>query len=308
MNIIMKQSFFLITLIILTLIFHNEVIDGTSSGLLLWYQSLIPALLPFIIITNALSETHAYDILVEHFQKISPNIYRHTAFILGNLCGYPIGAKILNDFVNENHISSVEANELLSVSSQASPMFLLGFVYSLLPADYIPIPVFLTIIYLPVLCLYMIINLRSRKINDNLTQENNEAIRYYTKAYSANNSISVTFMQAVKTMVIIGIYVIIFSIIICILMPRCNNNTSKCFIGFLEITNGLKLISYINIPKKIRTALLMSLTSFGGLCTAFQIKSVLEYSEASIKKYLQDKMILSAGTFLITILYITYCR
>ena len=138
----MKKCFFLITLIIFSLIFHNEVIEGTSSGLILWYQSLIPALLPFIIITNALSETHAYDVLAIHLSTISPNIYRHTAVLLGNLCGYPIGAKILNDFVREGHINSYESNELLSVSSQASPMFLLGFVYNHLPADFIPLPIF----------------------------------------------------------------------------------------------------------------------------------------------------------------------
>lgn len=300
----MKQSFFLITLIILSLIFHTEVINGTSSGLLLWYQSLIPALLPFIIITNALSEIHTYDILAKHFQKISPNIYKHTAVILGNLCGYPIGAKILNDFVNEGHISPFEANELLSVSSQASPMFLLGYVYKLLPEEYIPLPIFLSIIYLPVLALYIIIKLRDRKTNVKLTQENLSVIKPSIKAYSTDISLSGTFMQAVRTIVIIGIYVIIFSILICILIPRCHNNVNSCAIAFLEITNGLRLISSINISTKIQSALIISLTSFGGLCTAFQIKSVLEYSEASIKKYLLDKLILSAGTFLLAILYL----
>lgn len=300
----MKQSIILIILIILTLIFHNEVIEGTSSGLLLWYQSLIPALLPFIIITNALSETHAYDLLARHLCKISPNIYRHNAVLLGNLCGYPIGAKILNDFVRDGHINSFEANELLSVSSQASPMFLLGFVYNLLSPDFMPLPVFLTAIYLPVLILYMNINHKIKNNNNNSSHENLTTEKSNVNAGSTGSSLSGTFMQAVSTMVIIGIYVIIFSILICILIPRCSNNVSKYFIGFLEITNGLKLISSINAPKRILTALLLSLTSFGGLCTAFQIKSVLDYPGSSIKKYLQDKLILSAGTFLLTILYL----
>lgn len=139
-------------LLLLLLIFHSETIAGTQNGLLLWYQTLIPSLLPFILITNALSETNAYQAITLHLKKQPSNcIYEIMAIILGNLCGYPIGGKLINDFARNHYLTPERANKLLSLSSQASPMFLIGYVHLHILKNSIPLPVFLISIYLPVL-------------------------------------------------------------------------------------------------------------------------------------------------------------
>lgn len=297
----MKKAVFLTTLIFLTLIFHNEVTAGTCSGLIIWYRMLIPALLPFIIITNALFETGSYNCITGYFSNQSDRIYIFIAIIFGNLCGYPIGAKILNDFVSSGKINSHTANKLLSFSSQSSPMFLLGFVYPLLPKNSLSIPMFLLSIYLPHIFLYYIFNFYKQGFyteqHPNI-KNNNEANKYL--------NISGTFIQAVNIMVVIGIYVIIFSIILNILLPKLHNNLSKCLLAFMEITNGMNLLNNLDISDTLRCCLLTALSSFGGLCTAFQIKGVLSYEESSIKKYLLDKIIISTGTFILTFLYLKY--
>ena len=297
----MKRSVFLTTLIFLTLIFHNEVMSGTRSGLIVWYRMLIPALLPFIIITNALFETSSYKNLTCYFSNKSERAYILIAIIFGNLCGYPIGAKILNDFVSSQNINSNTANKLLSFSSQASPMFLLGFVYPMLPKKSLSIPVFLLLIYLPHIFLFYIYNFNQS--DSDLKQNSNPEINYESDKHI---NISGTFIQAVNIMVVIGIYVIIFSIVLNILLPKSNNNLSKCLLAFMEITNGMNLINNLNISNTLRCCLLTTLSSFGGLCTAFQIKGVLLYEASSIKKYLMDKIIISSGTFILTFFYLKF--
>ena len=304
---LIMKPIFLISLIFIALIFHNAVIMGTTSGLLLWYRTLVPALLPFIIITNALSETHAYNKISNNLRKYIPYIYGYSTIFLGNLCGYPIGAKILNDFVSDNHLSFDEANSLLSFSSQASPMFLLGYVYPLLNQGSLTIFEFLSLIYIPNIILYLLYRtINCIHISNDIINDNYEGTVKKNIKEPQSINLSGTFMQAVNIIVIIGVYVIIFSIILNILMPVTHNNTAKCLLSFLEITNGLKMISSINIPDEIKTGLILSVSSFGGLCTAFQIKSVLTYSGASIKKYLRDKIILSAGTLVLTMIYISF--
>ena len=293
----MKNFITIILLLFLLLIFHPQTVAGTQNGLLLWYQTLIPSLLPFILVTNALSETNAYQAITFHFGKNSSHcIYEWMAILLGNLCGYPLGAKIINDFVNNKYLSPQRANRLLALSSQASPMFLIGYVHQHIFKEEIPLAVFLISIYLPVLIYYPFIS-----------KKTDYACHAIKPSVDKGFCICDTFIHTVQIMVIIGIYVIIFSIILEIVLPFCNSPFSKTLLSFLEITTGLKLLNTTIFPPSIKIPLLCSLCSFGGFCSAFQIKGVLMYSGSDIKKYLLDKCFLSAGTFIIIFLYLHKC-
>lgn len=289
----MKQFVCMILLLFFLLIFHKETIAGTEQGILLWYQTLIPSLLPFILVTNALAETNAYQAAATYFQKLCPNkIYEIMAAILGNLCGYPIGGKIINDFVKNGYITPNRANKLLAVTSQASPMFLIGYIHLHILEKSIPLPIFLLSIYVPAFILYAILTPRFKPEE-----------KLYLSITPHKFCMTGTFLHAVQIMVMIGIYVIIFSIILEILFPFCRHITSKLLLSLLEITTGLKLLNTLSISANIKTALVCAISSFGGLCSAFQIKGVLDYENASIKKYLSDKIILSTGTFFFILFY-----
>lgn len=292
----MTQSILMIILLILLLIFNDAVITGAQNGLLLWYQTLIPSLLPFILVTNALSEMNAYQQIARRFSnKNAGRIYEILAVVMGNLCGYPIGAKIINDFAMSQCISRERANELLAMASQASPMFLIGYVFRHFLERKLPLIVFLTAIYLPVCIYYLLFRVFSQN-------QPSSQIMHDTKKIPFRD----TFLHSVEVMVTIGIYVILFSILLSILLPHCNTSFAKLPLFFLEITTGVKLISDTAYNEPIQTALLCALSSFGGLCSAYQIKGVLQYKNAQIKRYLTDKCILSSGTFLIVYLYCKY--
>lgn len=290
----MKKFIAIISLLFLLLFFHNETMLGTRSGLLLWYQTLIPSLLPFILVTNALAETNAYQSAALFFQKyFSGRIYEIMAVLLGNLCGYPLGGKILNDFVKNQYLTPEKANRLLSLSSQASPMFLIGYVHIHILQGKIPLPIFLISIYLPVLIFYIFSSSKSKPVTN-----------YHYSLSSEKFCLVDTFLHATQIMVMIGMYVIIFSILLVILLPLCRHPLLKLPLSFLEITTGLKLLDTIYLQSDIKLSLLCALSAFGGLCSAFQVKGVLEYKNATIKKYLLDKIILSTGTFFIILFYL----
>lgn len=286
----------MILLLLFLLVFHQETILGTKQGLLLWYQTLIPSLLPFILVTNALSETNAYQAGARFLQQyFSDRVYEWMAIVLGNLCGYPIGGKLLNDFVKNQYVSTARANRILAFASQASPMFLLGYVHLHILKNVIPLPVFLTSIYVPVLAGYLLCSTKAQT-----------GFHYGTGTPAEPCHLSDTFLHAVQIMVMIGIYVIIFSILLNILLPCCDHTIPRAAMSFLEITTGLKLLESLVLPAHIKTALLCALSAFGGLCSAFQIRGVLDYPGADIKIYLLDKVALSAGTFFIILFYLQF--
>jgi hypothetical protein len=283
----MKKFLTLLLLLFLLLIFHETAITGAQNGLLLWYQTLIPSLLPFILITNALSETGAYQAVSRHFKNSSTG-YEIMAIVLGSLCGYPIGAKIINDFILNEYITPAKGNKILAFASQASPMFLMGYVYLHIIKKGIPLWLFLGSIYFPPLILYPLFICGENTTFPGKTQKTRQTVR-----------ITDTFLHAVQIMVMIGLYVMIFSILLEILLPFCPFKSYKIALSLLEITNGLKILEQLSLPFSLKISLICSLSAFGGFCSAFQIRSVLDYPGASIKKYLQNKIIFSAGTFLI---------
>ncbi len=292
----MKQFITIISLLLLLLAFHNAVIIGTENGLLLWYQTLIPSLLPFILVTNALSETNAYQAVALHFQRNnSGRIYELMAIILGNLCGYPIGGKIINDFVKNKCMTTQQAEQILPLASQASPMFLIGYVYTHILQGQIPYSIFIISIYLPIILYYLLLCIFTA---DSTQKMSFAPIRpLYLKD---------SFIHSTEIMVTIGIYVIIFSILLEILLPYCKNSICRIILSFFEITTGLKLLNTLPLTDTLQYAVIGCLSAHGGLCSAYQIKGVLEYPNSSIKKYLLNKCILSTGTFCILYLYRTF--
>lgn len=294
----MKQFITMIIFLILLLIFNDTVIAGTQNGLLLWYQTLIPSLLPFILVTNALSEMNAYQQFASRFAtKNTDRFYETLAVIMGNLCGYPIGAKIINDFVISNCMSEQRGNHILAMASQASPMFLIGYVFRHFLSDKLPLFIFLIAIYSPVVLYYFLFRCFSKK----------QSVRLLNTP-ARNIPFRDTFMHSVEIMVNIGIYVILFSILLSILLPFCHTDSTKFPLFFLEITTGLQLVANTNHIEIVKTCLLCATSAFGGLCSAYQIKGVLQYENAHIKRYLIDKCILSSGTFLIIYLYCRYAH
>lgn len=291
----MKRFSSMICVLFLVLFFHTQAISGTRNGLLLWYQTLIPSLLPFLLVTNALSETNAYQAATHFFSRYTnKNIYPVMAIVLGNLCGYPIGGKILNDFVHNRYIKAEDANRLLCLASQASPMFLIGYVHMHILHDQLPLSIFLLSIYTPTILFTLLQNVRKSSFPSKSQAPSGTSYRL---------CITDTFLHTVNILVVIGMYVILFSIVIQILQPVCQLLISRLLLSSLEITNGLQLMQSLPMSTTCKVAAISALSAYGGLCSAFQIRGVLSYPNASIKKYLLDKCLLSAGTFLIVYSY-----
>ena len=92
----------------------------------LWLNTLLPTLLPFLILTGFLIHTDGIEKIFSPFRifwnkGMGLSCSGAYAFVLGMLCGYPMGAKIASDLYQYGKISKREAEYLLTFSNNASP-------------------------------------------------------------------------------------------------------------------------------------------------------------------------------------------
>ena len=86
------------TLILFALIilFPGVILEGAQAGLLLWFNTVLPALLPFLILSNLLLGSPAIQGLARFTGRFLRPLfgvsdYGSYVMLTGFLCGYPNG-------------------------------------------------------------------------------------------------------------------------------------------------------------------------------------------------------------------------
>ena len=126
-------QFFLILCFFVMLLFPSKVFEGAKSGLLLWFLTVLPTLFPFLLISRLLLDSCACSLLNKLLAPVISRLFGISAqgsfaFIVGFLCGYPMGAKITADLFHARQISKAEASYLLSFCNNTSPAFLIHYI------------------------------------------------------------------------------------------------------------------------------------------------------------------------------------
>ena len=295
--------FIIIGFFVIMLIFPRQTFEGASNGLLLWFQIILPTLLPFIILSNLLIHTNAVSYITTIIKPLVQRLfcvsdYGCYAVFVGFLCGYPMGAKVVADLIQTNKISKNEGQYLLSFCNNTSPMFIISFIVmqnfkneSLLLGT-------LVILYLaPTLCSFLF--RRFYRINK----------RSFIETFSSKEGFLFDFhlfdtciMNGFETITKVGGYIILFSI----LFALSKQFPLIWFLPTLEISCGITYITSLGIPLDILFPYALSLTTFGGFCAIAQTNSMIQESKLSILPYIIQKLITTMVTSLLAFVYIQF--
>ena len=296
--------FAIIGFFVIMLIFPRQTFEGASNGLLLWFQIVLPTLLPFIILSNLLIHTNAVTYISTIVKPFIQRLFRVSdygcyAVFVGFLCGYPMGAKVVADLIRTEKISKKEGQYLLSFCNNTSPMFIISFIVmqkfkneSLLLGSHL-------ILYLaPVVCSFLF--RRFYQAKKNVFIEKNHSKEGFHFDF---NLFDTCIMNGFETITKVGGYIILFSVLfsICVSLPY-----TEYVLPFLEITNGIHWISNNIQPLYITFPLILTLTSFGGLCAIAQTNSMIQESKLSILPYIIQKLITALVTSLLAYIYIQF--
>ncbi|HEY8875415.1 MAG TPA: sporulation integral membrane protein YlbJ [Desulfosporosinus sp.] len=116
-------------------IYPQEVLSSAAGGLVLWWRFVLPALLPFFILSELLMAAgfvHFLGVLLESFMRPVFRLPGKTAFVvaMGYTSGFPMGAVLTARLRQAGEITRVEGERLLAFTNNPSPGFMFGAVAS----------------------------------------------------------------------------------------------------------------------------------------------------------------------------------
>lgn len=294
------------------------------NALILWATSLVPVLLPVMIISRILIGSDVLYLILKPFlflcrklqdvkfwdythpgkdadapkKKLGLSVEGFYAILVGFGCGFPMGVKTLADLLDTQAISSEEAQYLACFINNVSPAFLIGFVcQDLLHAPEFVLPC-AAMIYGASL-VYGMVTLGLRGWKDGWGQatgmHGGDGFRQPGLS-SFTNLLDASIENSITQMLKIGGYLVVFSIlsfVVCRLafLP----DIAKASISAVfEISLGSRLLTSLSCSFVWKYVLLVGALSFGGLCSAFQSTSYLKKIGVSMGSYLKKKVVTAA--------------
>ena len=299
--------------IFLLIIYSKEISIHILKSIKTCIYTIIPSLYIFMIVSDFIITSNIYTLFSKPFSFISKYIFRipehfFPIYIINNIGGYPIGAKLISDMLYNNKIDVKTAEDMMTYCYLSGPAFIFGIVSTYIFSDLKTGIIILISILLSNFIIAVIIGLK-RSIPKSST--------YSAKLNLSINNFILSIYNGGQSIFKICAIIIFFSSLICIfensgiisyiariieVYTELDYSTSiACIKSLFEISNiSLFESETDNIP------LIASLLSFGGLCIIFQIKSIIP--KLSIKRFIIFRIASIILSYLICnlICFITY--
>lgn len=302
-------------LIFLCILFPETVSSGAKDGLELWFYSVIPALLPFMILSTFMMKEKITEPVSRMCGPVLSRLFSLPyrccyPVVIGFLSGFPVGAKVTGQLYQNQEISKEEAEYLLSFCNNASPMFLISFVGVECLHLEVPVEIFFVILFSA-----WFSSLYTRKKYHVHKEEAGRDTRVSAKKRDLSRpgvieALDESIMDAFHTMTRIGGYILLFSIVIQMIEDFIPMDHSLKYIGigFLEITTGGMLFSEISLAGWLKYSIFVGLCAFGGISSIFQTASVIRETGLSLKNYIWAKCLQSVIAFLLSVIWFVLIR
>lgn len=255
------------------------------NALDLWYEKMIPALLPFMILSGILLRMDLARPLASCFRPLLGPFFRLNdsclfVIVFGFLCGFPMGARLCADMLRQKMLTKKQAQYLLSFCNNIGPVYIVGYAAQLLHVSNTAF--LLTGIYgIPLL--YGIFNRYTFYYN--MDTELPDLKEIQTKALPFLSALNQSVLTSLDSITALGGYMIFCSVLKMIPALLINNPLIlEICGGLLEIGNGISQM------KETPECLIWGMLTFGGLSCIAQTCSCIQDTGLSVKKYIFDKI------------------
>ena len=311
MNFLRKYIFILISVsgLIGLLVSPAESLAASQEALTLCINIIIPTLFPFFVFSSLSISLGMADILDKIFKRImkpvfNVNGYCSTAFILGLISGFPVGAKTAISLYQNGQCSKAEAERLLSFSNNAGPAFILGTVgIGIWNSSYIGWILWSTQISASIIVGFIFGKLWKNKKTDNIIEfpiKKSKVVRFLPALTDAVKNSAVN-------LIYISSFIIFFAIVIRLLsvsgiIPATAdilsriiniesltaNDFENIISGIFEFTTGIKHIGN-TAPYSQNLTLTAAILGWAGISVHCQVLSFVYESGLSAAPYIIGK-------------------
>ena len=339
MQLIQKMKTVLAAIIMISLtcsfiIFPSEALHASSRGLHTWFEIVFPSLLPFFILAELLIGFGVVQFIGVMFEPFMRPLFRvpgvaSFAWIVGMASGFPAGAKITATLRANNHITKIEGERLLAFSNAASPLFLFGVIaVGFFHDEKIGLLLALSH-YISNLVVGILMRFyhRNEKNRTSFRKDSFFVIRALKQMHrtrlkenrTTGELIGDAVHSSVQTLLIIGGYIILFSVlthmlqlftlfkqIMVAIVPAPLEEAIFPFIsGLFEITTGTELIAALDsVPLLYQLCMISFILAFNSFSIQAQVATVISKTDIRFLPYFSAR--LAHGLLAIVFCYIFY--
>lgn len=262
------------------------------EGLNLWFLKMIPALLPFMILSGLLIGLGLSDSFASLFAPLLRPLFRLSdsclyCMIIGFLCGFPMGARVCAQSYERRKISRQEASLLLSFCNNIGPVYFTGYVLALFPVQRtwtallgmygIPLLYGLVLRYTV---------FRQIPLSGSFGRQGSKELPEITVS-SVLVQMNASILSALDGITVLGGYMIFCNLLnlLPFLFLGEASRAARLLGPVFEITSGLARLA----PAECRFAYIM--LPFGGLSCIAQTYSCIRNTDLSLKEYVFHKIV-----------------
>lgn len=284
-------------LIILMLRYPALSLDYAFTGLNLWFTRMVPTLLPFMILSGIMIRTELTESFVRLLHPLIHCLFGTTkngsyTIIMGFMCGFPMGARIIGELYASGRLSREESARLLCFCNNIGPIYFLSFVIPVLAIDR-PLVPFLIMYGIPML--YGLVLFRAASFfHKGASGLTGSTVLSRAARMPLPAAIDASIMSGLTGIAKLGGYMVFFNLLNIVFVPfhhapEALLNIYRCI---LEITSG---INYSG-PSLLYPVLV--LLPFGGFSCIAQTYSMISHTDLSMRAYVFHKLVQTAITAL----------
>lgn len=334
------MSFGAILLVFCIVLYPDQAFQASLQGLSIWWKLIFPALLPFLVLSEmliAFGAVHALGVILDPFMRRIFGIpgIGGWAMSLGWTAGYPAGAGAIAKLRRQKAIRRHEAQILLALSHVSNPVFIIVVV----GVGFLQRPelgILLAIIHwASALCTGLFMRWltpRSDKLASSKAQEKTGGIpeepdfimlpgegmsrsrikRIAEAMHNAHQQDGRSFgkllgeavSSAVQTLMMIGGYIMIFSVIIQVVRLLIPQQIAGYMVnGFFEVNLGTHAVSTAAFASEVwQMALLGVVLAWSGISAHLQVRTLLKGTDLGYGSFIGSRLLHSSLAFALTYL------
>jgi len=268
-------------------------IEYMKKGLVLCAGAVIPALFPFMVISELIVSSGVGLRVSSLFAKPMHRLFGVSeagaaAYILGLVCGFPIGAKTAVSLYDQGSITKRELERLMTFCNNPGSAFVISAVgVALLGNKRVGVA-----LYLSVVLSSMLVGIIGKYFLGYKKESSPRESIILPREFNVK-SVTDAVQSSAVSMLTVCAYVVFFSALVgCVgaLLSRLEapREISACIFGFFELSSGVGEAAALE--NRVRSVLLCALfVGWSGLSVAFQIMSVSSGRGISFKPFFVAK-------------------
>lgn len=320
----LRQSLHPLLIALLALAMFNypqDVLTSASAGVSLWWKFVLPALLPFFILSELLigaGFVHFLGVLLEPLMRPLFHLPGKAAFVvaMGYTSGFPMGAVLTARLRQDREITQEEGERLLTFTNNPSP----GFIFGAVASGLLGKPELGILLALSVYLANLLVGILFRFYGSNLTvrEKPQTSLRKAWRALLSaqakdDRPFGLIFGQAIRqsvtTVITVGGYIVFFSVALRVLtlwhitallanalhlilgafLPLAN--LKALLDGLLEMTLGCQGVVAASSNLNAQIAGLAFVMGWGGFSVFAQIAGFTAETDLRISPYILGRVI-----------------